>query len=159
MRFSRQIAIAVGASLVLASVISFVAPSAYAAWTSGATATFSQSSQLVPSVTTFVSCTTDLATNSANLTWTAAPATLNGSAFKQYDLDWIYSDGPNKGKSIVTASRTSPFATPTSTNLTGNSYVLITYEYANGWLSNTPVSYNFTRSTDGQNSPVCSPEK
>jgi hypothetical protein len=159
MLFSRQIAIAVGASVVLASLISFVAPSAYAAWTATATATFSQSSQLVPSVTTFTDCTTDRADNSANLEWTAAPATVDGSAFKQYYIEWIYSDGPNAGKTILTATRTDPYATPTSTGLTGNSFVRITFQYVNGWSSSAPVTYNFTRSTDGQNSPVCSPEK
>jgi hypothetical protein len=126
-------------------------------WGSTATASFTQSSATVPS-TSYATCVTDLAANSAMLTWPAAPATLNGSAFVQYYLEWIYTSGPNSGTTILTTTRTTPYAAPSSTGLTGNSMVRVTYRYANGWTSNPLPTYAFVPSADFNKSPVCSPE-
>lgn len=158
MRFSRQVMITIAASALLASLVSFAAPSALAAWTASANATFTQSSKTVPSAT-FNSCKTDLANNSALLTWPAAAATQGGSAFKQYFLEWYYGTPAAPGALILTTTRTDPYAQPTSTQLTGNSFVRVTYQYQTGWNSLAPATYAFTRSTDADRSPVCSPEK
>jgi hypothetical protein len=165
MRFSRQVLVAIASAAVVASVISFVAPSAYAAWTSSATATFSQSvpTAAIPTVTSFLTCVTDTRTDSATLTWAAAPATFDGMPFYNYFIEWNYATGTKA--SILTATRTGAYATPTSTGMTGTSTIHVTVEYgtaANTWKSPVSVSYNFAVSTNAQNgdkSPVCSPEK
>ncbi|MCU1552324.1 MAG: hypothetical protein JWR36_2884 [Glaciihabitans sp.] len=158
MRFSRQVVITIAASALAASVLSVAAPAAVAAWTTSATATYTQSSVVVPAPIVG-SCVTNLAGNYAHLAWPAAPATLNGSAFSSYFIEWIYGTPATPGAVILTASRPDPYAEPTSTNLTGVSFIRVTNQYANGWSSPTPTTYLLKRSTDGQNSPVCNPEK
>ncbi len=153
MRFSRQVLVTAAASVIVASVVGFAAPVAYAAWTASATASFSQSSQIVPSAA-FSSCKTDATNNLALLSWPAAPATLNGSAFKDYSIEWYY---PN-GTSILTTTRTLPYAQPQSTSLTGDSIVRVTVRYANGWNSPTPTTYKFTVTNDKDRSPKCNPD-
>lgn len=153
MRFSRQALVTAAASVVVASVVGFAAPVAYAAWTTSATASFSQSAQVVPSVA-FGSCKTDATNNHALLSWLAAPATLNGSAFKEYYIEWYYTNGTT----ILTATRTQPYAQPQSTRLAGDSIVRVTVRYADGWSSPTPSTYRFTVTNDYDRSPKCNPD-
>jgi hypothetical protein len=156
MRFSRQAILAGAAALVVASVISFAGPTAYAAWTATATANFSQSSAVVPGADLANgTCVTNLGANTAYMTWPAAPATMNGAAFQDYFIEWIYSTNTP----IASIAKTAANATMTGTGLTGTSYVRVTLRYANGQSSVSPTSYNLKVSTDGDKSPMCNPEK
>ena len=153
MRFSRQVLLTAAASAVVASVIGFAAPAAFAAWTASATASFTQSAPVVPTAT-FLSCVTDKSKKSATLHWSPAPATFDGSAFSGYLIEWYYTDGT----AITTTTSASPVATPTSSALTGNSTIRVTFNYANGLASSAPVAYPFTVSNNGLQSPQCSPD-
>lgn len=155
MRFSRQALLAGAAALVVASVVSLAGPSAYAAWTATATANFAQSSAVVPAAD-FANgtCVTNRNANNAYLTWPAAPTTLNGSAFQDYFVEWFWTNNTP----IASIAKTAPNATMTGTNLSGPSYVRVTFRYANGQSSLSPASYTFAVSNDGDRSPICNPE-
>ncbi|HAM27743.1 MAG TPA: hypothetical protein DCP11_13895 [Microbacteriaceae bacterium] len=153
MRFSRQVLLTAAASVVVASVIGFAAPIAYAAWTASASASFTQSSPVVPTAT-FTSCVTDKSKKNATLSWSAAPATFNGSAFSSYLIEWYYANGTVI--SITTSAL--PVATPTGSGYTADSIIRVTVRYANGLTSSTPATYPFTLSNNGLQSPQCNPD-
>ncbi|TXN29739.1 hypothetical protein [Lacisediminihabitans profunda] len=153
MRFSRQALITAAASVVAASILSFAAPSALAAWTASGSASFTQSAPTVPTAT-FVSCVTDKSKKNALLTWSAAPPTFNGSAFSSYLIEWFY----NNGTAITTSSSATPVATLAGQGLAGNSTVRVTVRYSNGSTSTAPAIYPFVLSNNGLLSPQCSPD-
>jgi hypothetical protein len=157
MRLSRQLLIAAAASFAVVGLIAGAMPAANAAWTAAANAGFSQSVQTVPSAS-WTSCVTDAGSSSARLEWTAAPATLNGSAFKEYYIEWRYVD---TDALILDATRSDAYATPTSSTLRNTaSYIRVTFRYQNGFSTVTTTNYNFTYSgRNGSARPVCNPEK
>jgi hypothetical protein len=127
-------------------------------------ATFTQAvpSSAPSGIGAFLTCTTAKTGNTSHLTWTAAPATFDGMPFLDYYIEWIYSSGPSNGTTILTATRTGAYADPTITGMTGTSIIRVTAQYgttANTWSSSVSSNYNFTVSTDGEASPVCSPTK
>lgn len=140
----------------LAAVMNFVGSAS--GWSDTATASFTQSSAKTIEGATYSTCITDLPNTQARLTWPTAPATMNGNAFTGYYIEWIYTSGANNGTTILTAIRTDPYAQPATTGLTGNSMIRVTYQYANNWTYSPLPTYAFVTSTNGNKSPVCSPE-
>ncbi len=141
----------------LTAVVHFVGTAG--GWTNSATASFTQSSaDTIPGIDAYTSCVTDLPNTQAKLTWPAAPATMNGNAFADYYIEWIYTSGSSSGTTILTATRTDPYAQPSTTGMTGKSMIRVTYQYANNWSYSPLPTYAFTVSTNADKSPVCSPE-
>jgi len=143
-------ALAIAAGIVASGAA--VAPSAVAAWTAAANAQFTQSSAIVPPVT-FTSCATSAPRGDVTLTWSTAPASVNGSALKDYLVEWTY----DTGAAIVTTAVTQPSYVGSQSGLTGTSSIRVSARYANGWNTLVPTSYPFTTRT-GLNKAACNPD-